>query len=133
MLASVSHHSLCGPSPVTSAQARSPRGGVAVTSGAIESVMCPAAVGTTPGWAIAARLVPVSGAELVSALCGVVVELSAQVVVQVAGRAGNAKAVENADVSDLGIGGVTGGVKGRLLLRRPSHFLPVAGRLSGCC
>ena len=52
-------------------------------------------VGTTPGWATAARLAPASGAELVSALCGVAVELSAQVVVQVAGRAGNAKAEGN--------------------------------------
>ena len=90
-------------------------------------------VGTTPGWATAARLAPASGAELVSALCGVAVELSAQVVVQVAGRAGNAKAEGNAGVLATGICGVTGGVKGRLLSRRPSHFLLVAGRFSGCC
>ena len=85
MLASVSHHSLCGPSPVTSAQARSPGGGVAVTSGAIESVMYLVVVGTTRGWATVARPVPASGAELVSVLRDVVVELSARVVAQVAG------------------------------------------------
>lgn len=88
---------------MTSAQARSPSGGVVVTSGATESVMYPVVVGTTRGWATVARPVHASGAELVSALCGVVVELSAQVVVPVAGRAGNAKAVGNVGASAVGI------------------------------
>ena len=98
MLASVSHHSLCGPAPVMSAQTRSPGGGVVAVNGAIESARYLVGVSTMLAWASAARPVLASGAELASALWSVTAGWSVRVVALAADRDGEVKAVGNAGV-----------------------------------